>query len=350
MALTHMINGPIVPTGRKPYSFGSGRPPVSPLIVSWWFFAVSVGAFLLHYLIGDSLPLVTRILAVMSLVTCGLAWLLAQALFRNMDDPNAQFRRSGSIALVAVLFAITLGLSVTPSLSGTPTRTYFVILQSLIGSAVLFMTLLEAFDKLTQFNADERRFRVKFAVAYAAILGCSFVVQIPEFVPLQAGTQASLAFIALVGAGFAVRYRLRHPLVEQETSAEQETGIEPKVVVVENDPALAKRIEELLRSDTLFLNPDVRLSDLARRLREPNYRVSRCITHDLDYRNFNHMMNVHRIAAVKACFGDRGNDHLPILSIAMDCGFGSIGPFNRAFKTQTGQTPSAYRRNAQSGP
>jgi AraC-like DNA-binding protein len=278
----------------------------------------------------------------MSLVTCGLAWLLAQALFRDMGDPNAQFRRSGSIALVGILFALTLGLSVTPSLSGTPARAYVAILQSLIGSAVLFLTLLEAFDKLTQFNTDERRFRVKFAGAYAVILGCSFVVQIPEFTPYQAGTQASLAFIALIGAGFAVRYRLGHPL------AEQETRVEPKVAVVENDPVLAKRIEELLQSDSLFLDPDVRLSDLARRLREPNYKVSRCITHDLDYRNFNHMMNVHRIAAVKVSFDDRGNDHLPILSIALDCGFGSIGPFNRAFKTQTGQTPSAYRRNVKS--
>jgi AraC-like DNA-binding protein len=342
MALTHMTNGPLGVSGHRPDVFGSGRPPVSPLIVSWWFFAVSVGAFLLHYLIGERVPVVSNVLTVMSLVTCGLAWLLAQALFRDMGDPNAQFRRSGSIALVGILFALTLGLSVTPSLSGTPARAYVAILQSLIGSAVLFLTLLEAFDKLTQFNTDERRFRVKFAGAYAVILGCSFVVQIPEFTPYQAGTQASLAFIALIGAGFAVRYRLGHPL------AEQETRVEPKVAVVENDPVLAKRIEELLQSDSLFLDPDVRLSDLARRLREPNYKVSRCITHDLDYRNFNHMMNVHRIAAVKVSFDDRGNDHLPILSIALDCGFGSIGPFNRAFKTQTGQTPSAYRRNVKS--
>ncbi|HBL92121.1 MAG TPA: AraC family transcriptional regulator, partial [Hyphomonas sp.] len=36
----------------------------------------------------------------------------------------------------------------------------------------------------------------------------------------------------------------------------------------------------------------------------------------------------------------------PILSIAMDCGFGSLGPFNRSFKAMTGLTPSAYRRQA----
>jgi len=35
---------------------------------------------------------------------------------------------------------------------------------------------------------------------------------------------------------------------------------------------------------------------------------------------------------------------VPILTIALDAGFGSIGPFNRAFKTHTGLTPTEYRR------
>jgi AraC-like DNA-binding protein len=34
---------------------------------------------------------------------------------------------------------------------------------------------------------------------------------------------------------------------------------------------------------------------------------------------------------------------LPNLTIAIDCGFGSIGPFNRAFKQLVGRTPMAYR-------
>jgi AraC-like DNA-binding protein len=32
--------------------------------------------------------------------------------------------------------------------------------------------------------------------------------------------------------------------------------------------------------------------------------------------------------------------HLPVLTIALDCGYGSIGPFNRAFKTRFGVTPT----------
>jgi len=33
-----------------------------------------------------------------------------------------------------------------------------------------------------------------------------------------------------------------------------------------------------------------------------------------------------------------------VITIAMDAGFQSLGPFNRAFKATTGVTPSEYRR------
>jgi AraC-like DNA-binding protein len=35
---------------------------------------------------------------------------------------------------------------------------------------------------------------------------------------------------------------------------------------------------------------------------------------------------------------------VPILTIALDAGFQSLGPFNRAFKSQAGMTPSEFRR------
>jgi AraC-like DNA-binding protein len=35
---------------------------------------------------------------------------------------------------------------------------------------------------------------------------------------------------------------------------------------------------------------------------------------------------------------------VPILTIALDAGFSSLGPFNRTFRQVTGTTPTAYRR------
>ena len=48
-------------------------------------------------------------------------------------------------------------------------------------------------------------------------------------------------------------------------------------------------------------------------------------------------------AEVKAALTDPSQKDVPILTIALDAGFGSLGPFNRAFREAEGMTPSEYR-------
>jgi AraC-like DNA-binding protein len=62
--------------------------------------------------------------------------------------------------------------------------------------------------------------------------------------------------------------------------------------------------------------------------------------------NFNAFLNHYRIEDARAALADPGKKDAPILTIAMDAGFQSIGPFNRAFKADTGLTPSEFRRTA----
>ena len=64
----------------------------------------------------------------------------------------------------------------------------------------------------------------------------------------------------------------------------------------------------------------------------------------LGQRNFNSYLNQFRIQAACEQLADPARRRLPVLSIALDVGFASIGPFNRAFKVQLGMTPSEYRR------
>ena len=50
------------------------------------------------------------------------------------------------------------------------------------------------------------------------------------------------------------------------------------------------------------------------------------------------------IDEAKAALADLAQRDVPILTIALDAGFQSIGPFNRAFKADTGLTPTEFRR------
>src|SRR6185437_6741367 len=83
---------------------------------------------------------------------------------------------------------------------------------------------------------------------------------------------------------------------------------------------------------------------LAAKLDLPEYRLRQAINEGLGYRNFNAFLNRYRINEAKAALSDPSQKDVPVLTIAMDAGFQSIGPFNRAFKADTGATPTEFRR------
>ena len=85
------------------------------------------------------------------------------------------------------------------------------------------------------------------------------------------------------------------------------------------------------------------------RLKIPEYRLRRLINQRLGYRNFNVFLNNHRIEEAKAALADPAQAEVPVITIAMDAGFQSLGPFNRAFKADTGLTPTEFRRQAIAG-
>jgi AraC-like DNA-binding protein len=67
--------------------------------------------------------------------------------------------------------------------------------------------------------------------------------------------------------------------------------------------------------------------------------LRRLINQRLGYRNFNVFLNEHRIAEAKAALADPSQAEVPVITIAMDAGFQSLGPFNRASRP-----PPASRR------
>jgi AraC-like DNA-binding protein len=60
-------------------------------------------------------------------------------------------------------------------------------------------------------------------------------------------------------------------------------------------------------------------------------------------------VNQWRLAEAKAALADPAQSATPISTIALDAGFGSLGPFNRAFKADTGLTPQNTARSSAPG-
>lgn len=113
------------------------------------------------------------------------------------------------------------------------------------------------------------------------------------------------------------------------------------------DPAeerLAQALQHVMEVERAYRAEDMSLASLAARLAMPEYRLRRLINQRLGYRNFNAYINGFRLDAVRAALTDPARRDLPVLTLALDAGFQSIGPFNRAFKAATGITPTEFRK------
>jgi AraC-like DNA-binding protein len=114
-----------------------------------------------------------------------------------------------------------------------------------------------------------------------------------------------------------------------------------------DDPAEATLLMALRREmeeKRAYREEALGISVLAARLGLPEYRLRRLINQRLGYRNFSAFVNSYRLAEVMVWLADPSQADAPILTLALDAGFPSAGSFNRAFKSETGLTPSEFRR------
>src|SRR5262249_38965024 len=110
-----------------------------------------------------------------------------------------------------------------------------------------------------------------------------------------------------------------------------------------------KRLEHLMTVERVYRQESLSIGLLAVQLKMPEYRLRALINEGLGHRNFNAFVNHYRIDEARAALEDPDQIDVPVLTIALDAGFASITPFNRAFKAETGLTPTEFRQMSRAG-
>ena len=126
-------------------------------------------------------------------------------------------------------------------------------------------------------------------------------------------------------------------------------GAPPKALAIVAPPIDQAMTDRLLKHMTAELphrDEEMTIAKLASQLGVQEYRLRRHINGALGHRNFAAFLNGYRLAEVKSALADPTQKDVPIITIALDAGFGSLGPFNRAFREAEGMTPSEYRARA----
>ncbi len=109
--------------------------------------------------------------------------------------------------------------------------------------------------------------------------------------------------------------------------------------------ALWTQVDNFLKENKSFLNPDLTLTSLADQIVQPSKAISQAIN-QVKGQNFSQYITGYRIEEAQRRLSDPNHHHLTIASIAYDSGFNSLSAFNTNFKKLTGQTPKQFRDSA----
>lgn len=121
---------------------------------------------------------------------------------------------------------------------------------------------------------------------------------------------------------------------------------EPQPMLAGPDQAFLTRLHTAMDEDQVWRREGLTIAELADAVGAPEHRLRRLINDHLGHRNFATFVNARRIEAAKAALSDPQKIKTTIATVAFELGFGSLGPFNRAFKAATGQSPREWRGRA----
>ena len=186
-----------------------------------------------------------------------------------------------------------------------------------------------------------RKLRVEFAVITAFYI--VFIIVSQRIWPGSLGKAPFSLFNAISLMAFIFVYawlRLSRLIRQQLAPASPQhgsgslIGAEPRqpTPATGQDAVLLEALRKLMVEGRAYRDDALGITSLSQTLGVQEYRLRRLINGQLGHRNFSAFVNGYRLAEVEAALADPGQAEVPILTIALDAGFGSIGPFNRAFK------------------
>ncbi len=291
---------------------------------------------------------VSAILAIIGAGTCGVSWILARALFRG-----GQPRMAWPLILLALLYFSFATRLIASEAAGRFTGVEMLAgiagnLYAFAGTVTLALGFVEVFFGFDRrIKLAERIFRLAYAGGYGLLVFVTAIlIQAGEaFFPAGLSASDMLVISCLTGMGsasLAVFYRQSNSLAHARY-AEEKAPAHPQAKLAAN------KVRRLLETEPVYTDPNLSVSRLAQLVGEPKHRISQGITSELGFANFNQLINHHRTQMAARLLASPEHDRLPILTIALDCGFSSMGPFNRVFKEEFGMTPSQYRTANRAG-
>jgi AraC-like DNA-binding protein len=216
-----------------------------------------------------------------------------------------------------------------------------------LGHATLVVVYAHAIYTALRYIGDDlvegrRRFRILFAIA-VPVMG--LIIVFFEWTGLDAYSDRRLMLaqavaILMLTIGFGLWLIDSRRIVLDGLGR---AAAAPPPPAPQSGPTA--RLAQLM-GEGAYREEGLSVAGLAEKVGVPEHQLRKLINGELGFRNFSAFLNSYRIDEAKAALVDPDHARKQILQIALDLGYGSIAPFNRAFKEATGKTPTEFRRAA----
>ena len=314
------------------------------------FLAVSVNICLAAYLLLTApIPnhyygILRGILLFFTEVAPYLLWLLVLTLFKDNFQPmKSPLWLKTLISLILIwfiyFFAFMQGRGVFHQINHM-VELFFMF-------HIIVIMVKEFPDDLVEARRNARLITVVFTSIYLMMillleLGDASLRYSSIFSLLNAG-------LVLVSTSFFSWHYFNNRFAEKTSivTAEKYTDYEISFPVI---PLAFKKAHQQLvevMQEGFYKETQLSIKQLANELKMPEHHLRELINKHLGFRNFSDFLSSYRIPAACAQFEDIAFIRKPILTIALELGYGSIATFNRTFKAQKGMTPKEYRSKFQ---
>jgi AraC-like DNA-binding protein len=320
------------------------------LAAGLWFAVLCLG--LMAYVL---LPLLFELVwlrypaVVLAMLVPPVFWLFCDALF-NEQKHRLRFPIAAGLA-VTLFVLVSLGsfLIFQHDSSSFARSLLFITSYALrLGflALAIFVLIRSWSDDLV---ASRRSLRTLLLIITAGYILVVLVVELtlgnraapPVLETVHSGSMAAVLLIV------AVWFLIANPASLFATSTSPKDASEaaaPSRGLSHNEQAWLEQLDQFMNKNHGYRRHDLSIGLLAAELKIPEHLLRRLINQHLGFRNFRQYLNEFRLQEAAARLNDPAQANLPILTIALDTGFGSITPFNRAFREVYGLTPSEYRR------
>lgn len=271
-------------------------------------------------------------------------WLFAHALFERRAD--LRIAAGAGVVLASGELLPVFGRWCTTL------APWFDRIDHAVMAGLVIHALVLALGSRADDLSEKRR---RFSLAFVAIVAVeTLIVVVGEswfgtgFEPgwLRLGEAVLIVAAGLVVGGMLLDADL--DLIGAPRTAPAQTGPAEDNALSPAERVLHDQLLQIM-AEGAWSEAGIAIGNLAERLGVPEHRLRALINRRLGHRNFSAFLNTYRIAAAKARLSDPAHVAIPVLTIAMDLGYGSLAPFNRAFRETTGQTPTDFRRSAFAG-